>query len=61
LTDLSFISDLSHDIILDFGHDHSLGIESDIVIDAAYDDEVDTVSDMISTPQPDLVSDIQTD
>jgi hypothetical protein len=52
---------LSHDIILDFTHDHSLGIESDIVIDAAYDDEVDPVSDMISTLQPDLVRDIQTD
>jgi hypothetical protein len=61
LTDLSFISDLSHDIILDFTHDHSLGIESDIVIDAAYDDAVDPVSDMISTLQPDLASDIHID
>jgi hypothetical protein len=61
LTSLRFISDLSPDLIPDFARDRSPAIEPNLVIDMGYDIEVNPVIDLFSTPQPDLVSDIQTD
>jgi hypothetical protein len=61
LTDLSFISNLSLDLIPDFARDRSPAIEPNLVIDMGYDIEVNPVINLFSTPQPDLVRDIQTD